>query len=75
MPGKGGFTMEIQEVEIVIEPDGRVRVDVRGVKGPACLAITGPLEQALGGAVERSLKPEHDEVVLEQDDPLRVRGR
>lgn len=66
--------MEIQEVEVVIEADGTVRVDVRGVRGPACLEITGPLEQALGTVLRRELKPEHDEVGVTQEDPLRVRG-
>ena len=44
--------MEIEEIDVYIEKDGRVRVQVRGVKGDSCLALTAPLEQALGGQVE-----------------------
>jgi len=44
---------EIQEVEIVIGPDGRIQLEVRGVKGPACLDLTRDLERYLGGRVTR----------------------
>jgi hypothetical protein len=36
---------------VVIAPDGTVRIEVRGVNGPACLAATADLEAALGGQV------------------------
>lgn len=56
--------MEIEEIDVYIEKDGRVRMQVRGVKGNSCLAITAPLEQALGGQVEtREMTAEaYDEV-------------
>jgi len=44
--------MEIEEVRVTIGPDGRVTVEVSGVKGKRCLEITRPLEEALGGVVE-----------------------
>lgn len=51
--------MDVQEIEVIIEEDGRVRVDVRGVKGPVCVDLTHALEAALGGdAVEREMTPE-----------------
>ncbi|MBN2548053.1 MAG: DUF2997 domain-containing protein [Anaerolineales bacterium] len=51
--------MELQEVEIIIEKDGRVRIEVRGVKGEACLELTKELEEALGGQIElREMTPE-----------------
>ena len=43
--------MELQEIEVVIDPDGKVRVEVHGVNGPACLEVTKDLEAALGGQV------------------------
>jgi hypothetical protein len=59
--------MDLQEVEVFIEPDGRVRVEVRGVKGLSCLDITRALEAALGGKVEdRQLTPEAHEAAPEQ---------
>ena len=51
--------MELEEIEVTIEKDGRVRIQVRGVKGEACLDLTQALEQALGGVIEeRSMTPE-----------------
>lgn len=43
--------MEIQEVQFIISPDGKVSFDVRGVKGRRCLDITKDLELDLGGEV------------------------
>lgn len=52
----------VHEIEIVIEPSGRVRVEVRGVGGPVCLELTRPLEQLLGGqVVERQHTAEYDQ--------------
>jgi hypothetical protein len=43
--------MQIEEIEILITPDGKVELAVHGVKGLACLDITRDLETALGNAV------------------------
>ncbi len=54
--------MEIQEVQVDIAADGEVRLSVRGVKGPGCLALTEALEAQLGGQVLlRELTLEHEE--------------
>lgn len=59
--------MELQEVEVIIEKDGQVRVEVRGVKGMSCLDVTKALEAALGGQVQdRQLTPEAHEAAQEQ---------
>jgi hypothetical protein len=51
--------MELQEIEVLIDPDGKVRIQVRGVKGGDCLDITKELEEALGGQIElREMTPE-----------------
>ncbi|MBP7867268.1 MAG: DUF2997 domain-containing protein [Acidobacteria bacterium] len=53
---------EIQELDVYINPDGTVRIEVRGAKGQGCLGITAPLEEALGGeVVHRELTAEYDE--------------
>jgi preprotein translocase subunit SecF len=44
--------MAIEEVEVVIDAQGRVQIEVHGVKGMQCLDLTKDLEQALGGEVE-----------------------
>jgi hypothetical protein len=43
--------MEIQEIEVVIEKDGQVRLEVRGAPGTQCLELTKDLEAALGGQI------------------------
>ncbi len=43
--------MEIQEIEVVIGKDGQVMIQVRGVQGTKCLALTKELEEALGGDI------------------------
>jgi hypothetical protein len=59
--------MELQEIDVFIEADGRVRIEVRGVKGGACLDLTRDLEAALGGQIEdRQMTPESQEAVPEQ---------
>ncbi len=66
--------MELEEIEVVIAKDGTVHVQVRGVKGSACLERTKPLEEALGGQIEvRRLTHEAEEVVDVED--LRQRDR
>jgi len=42
---------DIQEIDVIIKPDGTVEVKVRGVQGPACLAVTKEMERYLGGRV------------------------
>jgi hypothetical protein len=60
--------MDLQEVEVFIEKDGRVRVEVRGVKGLSCLDVTRALEAALGGQVQdRQLTPEAHEAAREHE--------
>ncbi len=63
--------MDLQEVEVIIDKNGAVGVQVRGVKGNACLELTRDLEAALGGQVaSRQMTSEAFEAV-EQDVPLR----
>jgi hypothetical protein len=59
--------MELQEIDVIIDKDGQVRIEVRGVKGAGCLDLTKGLEAALGGQVEdRQMTPEGQEVGQEQ---------
>jgi hypothetical protein len=53
--------VEVQEIEVVIDGDGNVRVDVKGVKGKACADITRALEAALGDDVQREYTWEANE--------------
>ena len=55
---------EIQEIDVRIDPDGRVEIDVRGVSGAKCEAITARLEAALGGQV---LERQHKDSYFQND--------
>lgn len=43
--------MNLEEVEVIVKPDGQVEIRVRGVKGETCLELTRPLEELLGGEI------------------------
>ena len=42
----------MEEVEVIVSPDGKVTMHVRGVEGQACLVETQALINLLGGDVE-----------------------
>ena len=48
-----------QELQIVISPEGKVQIEVQGVKGPGCTELTRFLEEALGTVDERTFKAEY----------------
>ena len=51
--------MDIQEIEVEIDPQGQVTLHVKGIQGAACLSITEDLEQALGKIIlNRQMTPE-----------------
>ena len=64
--------MELQEIDVYIDKEGRVRLEVRGFRGGQCLEATAELEKSLGGCVERrEMTPEASEASrdeLEADD-------
>lgn len=58
---------EIQEIDVFVNTDGTVKVEVRGVEGQRCLALTAKLEELLGGSiVERIHTDEFHEAEEEQ---------
>ncbi len=64
---------EIQEIEVILKPDGTVKLEVRGVKGEKCLALTQDLEKLLGGGVVERIHTDEfsqaeQEVGQEQED-------
>jgi hypothetical protein len=51
--------VDVQEIEVFIDADGKVQIQVRGVKGESCLDLTRELEESLGGQIEqREMTPE-----------------
>lgn len=60
--------MELHEVDVFIDADGQVRIEVRGMKGGACLEATAELEAALGAdVVSRELTPEAGDLGAEAE--------
>jgi hypothetical protein len=43
--------MDVQEIQVVIDENGKVSVSLQGVKGNGCLSITKELEHLLGDEV------------------------
>jgi hypothetical protein len=57
----GDEIMELQELEIMIDKEGRVQVAVRGVKGDSCLGMTKNIENAIGTLEGREYTAEYYE--------------
>ena len=51
--------MDLQEMEITIDKEGRIQVNVKGVQGTGCLALTRELENALGVVEHREFTAEY----------------
>jgi hypothetical protein len=67
--------MEMQELEITIDKDGKVKVAVHGIHGEDCLAITKNLENAVGMVENRTYTAEYYEPpveVLKEQTPVRA---
>jgi hypothetical protein len=64
----------LQEIEVLIHPDGRVQVHVRGIKGESCRDLTAELERYLGGRVlQRKRTDEYLEQPQLDEEPARSR--
>lgn len=48
----------MKTIEIIITPEGETKIEAKGYVGVDCEAATRALEQALGKAGKRKLKPE-----------------
>ncbi|MCK9631360.1 MAG: DUF2997 domain-containing protein [Methanoregula sp.] len=53
--------MEMQEMEITIDNEGRIQVKVNGAHGADCLALTKNIEDATGIVEERVYSPAYYE--------------
>ena len=48
-----------QEIEVIIAGDGKVELEVKGVRGRQCLHLTREIETGLGALINRKTKPEY----------------
>lgn len=53
--------MDMQELEITIDKEGRVQVQVKGIQGQQCLTASQNIENALGEVQTRVFLPEYYE--------------
>lgn len=53
--------MEMKELEITIDKEGRVQVAVHGVHGGECIGLTKKIENAVGTVEEREYTAEYYE--------------
>jgi hypothetical protein len=53
--------MDMQELEISIDKEGRVQVQVRGIQGQECLIASQNIENSLGDVQTRVFLPEYYE--------------
>ncbi len=60
-----------ETVNVIIHPDGRVEIQVCGVKGEKCLEVTKAVEEALGNKLAREFTSEmyeiEEETVTQED--------
>jgi hypothetical protein len=65
--------MEMQEMEITIDREGRIQVKVRGAHGSDCLAMTKNIEEAAGVVEERRYTAEYYEQPVTEEQYARIR--
>ncbi|MGQ9675536.1 MAG: DUF2997 domain-containing protein [Chloroflexota bacterium] len=63
--------MAMQEMEIIIDKEGKVTVTTKGIKGPRCLEVSKALEEALGTIEDRGFTSEYYEQPVDINDYLR----
>ncbi|MGA2121148.1 MAG: DUF2997 domain-containing protein [Methanoregula sp.] len=64
--------MEMQEMEIMIDNEGRIQVKVNGAHGADCLALTKNLEDAAGVVEERIYLPAYYEQPVSEEQYTRI---
>jgi hypothetical protein len=52
---------EKHDMEIIITPDGQVKMEIKGMKGPACVPAIQKVAEKLGRVDTQNLKPEYYE--------------
>jgi hypothetical protein len=65
--------MEMQEMEIIIDKEGRIQVKIGGAHGADCLSLTKNLEEAVGVVEERICLPAYFEQPVNDEQYIRIR--
>jgi hypothetical protein len=48
-----------RSIEVIVHPDGTLKIEALGIAGPDCAKLTAFLEHALGNVTARRQKPEY----------------
>ena len=64
--------MEYQYINVRIDQTGKIFLEVDGVSGKKCVALTKELEETLGELLKRDFKPEYYNQAKENDNFLTV---
>jgi len=59
--------MEMQELEITIDKEGNVKIEVSGIKGEGCRALTRDIENAIGETREYTCTAEYYEQPVQEE--------
>lgn len=59
--------MEMQELEITIDNEGNVKVEVSGIRGEGCRALTKNIENAVGEIRERTCTADYYEQPVQEE--------
>ena len=67
--------MDMQELEIMIDAEGKVSIKIKGVKGSGCMELTKAMEEALGTTEERIYTEEYYEspLSLYEEERLKIK--
>ena len=49
----------MQEIDVLIDVNGDVKIEGKGIEGADCKALTKAIEEALGDVTRTTLKPEY----------------
>jgi hypothetical protein len=64
----------MKKIEIIVAPDGQVRLETRGFQGAECQAASQFLERALGRKTGEQLTAEYHRVATNQQAQAKQRG-
>lgn len=55
----------MSKIKITVSPGKPIRMEVLGATGPTCLTEHAKLQNAIGQTIDRKLKPEYHQSLLE----------
>jgi len=69
--------MNKTELEIIIDEEGQVHIDIKGIKGKKCLEFAEMVEKILGEMRDKRYKPEYyeEDVVITEETEVKKKDR